>query len=174
MTGQWTYQFYGAPHQQGQGYSHLQQQQQQLHLQQQQQQQHMIAPMQQVSYSQQHTAHLTHHQYNPNSLHHNSPPLGPAPSPQMWQQQQQSWGLLSPSAHGAGAAGGLPAASAVGGFGPGWDLSSDEGDEEEEEEMEAWAAMAGGTWEKFFDGRGLPVWIHSKTAARTSVNPATA
>eukprot|EP00903_Cladosiphon_okamuranus_P015975 g14755.t1 len=171
VTGQWTYQLYGAPQQQNQGYPHLQQHHHQ---------QQMMAPVQRVSYTQQHTAHLTHHHYNPNSLQHNSPPLGPVSPPHMWQQQQQQqqqqWGLLSPSAHGSGAA--LPASTAVGFGGFGWGLSSsdeEDEDEEEEEEVEAWAAekKAGGTWDKFFDGRGLPVWIHSKTGSRTSVNPAT-
>ena len=172
MTGQWTYQLYGAQ-QQTQGYPHLQHHQQHH----QQQHQHLMAPMQRVSYSsQQHTAHLTHHHYNPNSLHHNSPPLGPVSPPHMWQQQHQ-WGLLSPSAHSSGV--GTAAAGTAVGFGAlGWSLSSDDGDDEddEDEEAEAWAAekKAGGTWDKFFDGRGLPVWIHSKTGSRTSVNPATA
>eukprot|EP00752_Nemacystus_decipiens_P007953 g7106.t1 len=157
VTGQWTYQLYNS-----RGYPHLQQQLQHQH-------QHMMAPMQQVSYPQQHTAHLNHHpHYNPNGLHNTSPPLGPVSSPHSIWQQQQQWGLLSPSAHSAGGRGrAVPTAAAVGFGGLAWDPSFDDEDDEEEEE-------AGGTWEKFFDGRGLPVWIHSKTGSRTSVNPATA
>lgn len=163
MTGQMTYQLFSSPQHQNQGYPQLQHQQ------------HMMAPVQQVSYSQQHTAHLTHHHhYNPNSLLHNSPPLGPVSPPHIWQQQQQQWSLLSPSAHGSGTA--LPAATAVGLGHFGWDASSFDEEDYEEEEAEAWAAekKAGGTWDKFFDGRGLPIWIHSKTGSRTNVNPATA
>ncbi|CAB1102431.1 unnamed protein product [Ectocarpus sp. CCAP 1310/34] len=99
--------------------------------------------------------------------------------------------------HGASAA----AASAVGGFGLGWasglssrgsGLSSrgsassasaggsgtrmsffglDDEDDDDEEYEQLQGAAAGSAWDKFFDGQGRPVWIHSRTGARTTIDP---
>ncbi|CAM9122084.1 unnamed protein product [Scytosiphon promiscuus] len=175
VTGQWTYQLYS---QQGQGYPHQQQQllQQNHHH----QQQHLLMS----AYSQQ------QHHYNPTNHHHHHYNPNSAPAMYMQQrqqlQQQQPWGLPSPSSR-------MPAAAALGSFGFGWgsgrsafgsfddagndddDDDDDDDDEDEEEEEVEWTSgkkAGAAAWDKFFDGRGRAVWIHSATGTRSSIDPA--
>ncbi|CBN78877.1 hypothetical protein Esi_0152_0050 [Ectocarpus siliculosus] len=47
----------------------------------------------------------------------------------------------------------------------------DDDDDDDEEYEQLQGAAAGSAWDMFFDGRGRPVWIHSRTGARTTINP---
>lgn len=62
---------------------------------------------------------------------------------------------------------GSTAAAAASTAGMSWtNYVQDDGDESDEEEEEAI-----GTWEKFYNSVGRPIWIHSITGERKTVDP---